>query len=709
MGMTPRQSPQAGSATSSSKLTPKGPRWWHFGRHRSTGSLSGSSDGRANRGGAQTLHAADSDAQLGDEVEISRPAFSFKKGKVKGRSRSVPSIASDEPPRPPPLETESSWHEVDRAEMPRENDDSPTKLRQTAMFIGSKGYCLLHPDGSRSYATCRQVLDQVKDELDTLGYVKSDAPQQEQPNRANHGVNIKRADLDAIRDALASGDFSEEVAARKLLACVGPPIHYAVRRVVDTGGGLQRELFAAHASRMLSVSRENRDFRRSRLGTAFNAGRIQQLVSPVGGGVSKTGDAGVAAAAQSTDVPTATFTHEGGGGGTGKENQDCFFVAQPSSEVAIFGVLDGHGKKYGQLAALAAAESLRDHLCAQSDALLSDARATLVAAFAAAHEAVRQAMLEENPQMRCVRGNAPDGEFLLDYEQTGSGGVWDAADGGTTAVVAVLLRGSTLVVASVGDSPALLLGRSSTGSPRHRELIDEHSATHAAEFERICAFATKQNCAGSKLRFVYDCPDGEMIDIFKQEDGHAVVDEEASRRADEHDCMVKTSRGDLVTCVVIPEESVVLPSPRGECEKKEAATTPELSAAEVVLVDEQLIAMTRSLGDFYAHHHGVSSEPEVLELPLSSLTDGEMAMPHLLLASDGITDLWEYDDIADAVVPPIEEANLSRLTLETEFHMFCEARPDAEQRHEDTQRVIFFKKLKSFGPLSGFIICAVTF
>eukprot|EP00965_Chrysotila_dentata_P238082 6202280-Pleurochrysis_carterae.AAC.3 len=157
MGMTPRQSPQAGSATSSSKLTPKGPRWWHFGRHRSTGSLSGSSDGRANRGGAQTLHAADSDAQLGDEVEISRPAFSFKKGKVKGRSRSVPSIASDEPPRPPPLETESSWHEVDRAEMPRENDDSPTKLRQTAMFIGSKGYCLLHPDGSRSYATCRQA------------------------------------------------------------------------------------------------------------------------------------------------------------------------------------------------------------------------------------------------------------------------------------------------------------------------------------------------------------------------------------------------------------------------------------------------------------------------------------------------------------------------------------------------------------------------
>eukprot|EP00965_Chrysotila_dentata_P257430 6212886-Pleurochrysis_carterae.AAC.3 len=30
----------------------------------------------------------------------------------------------------------------------------------------------------------------------------------------------------------------------------------------------------------------------------------------------------------------------------------------------------------------------------------------------------------------------------------------------------------------------------------------------------------------------------------------------------------------------------------------------------VVAIDEQYIAMTRSLGDFYAHHHGVSAEPE---------------------------------------------------------------------------------------------------
>ena len=48
--------------------------------------------------------------------------------------------------------------------------------------------------------------------------------------------------------------------------------------------------------------------------------------------------------------PHASGTHEGGEGGVGKENQDTYFVIHPSTELAVYAVLDGHGKRFGRLA-----------------------------------------------------------------------------------------------------------------------------------------------------------------------------------------------------------------------------------------------------------------------------------------------------------------------------------------------------------------------
>jgi len=48
---------------------------------------------------------------------------------------------------------------------------------------------------------------------------------------------------------------------------------------------------------------------------------------------------------------------------------------------------------------------------------------------------------------------------------------WDAADGGTTATVALLIRGSTLVLATVGDSSAAVLGRKADGGAEVRIYI----------------------------------------------------------------------------------------------------------------------------------------------------------------------------------------------------------------------------------------------
>ena len=73
---------------------------------------------------------------------------------------------------------------------------------------------------------------------------------------------------------------------------------------------------------------------------------------------------------------------------------------------------------------------------------------------------------------------------------------WDAAEGGTTATIAILSRapgsGTTLTVGAVGDSSALLggtiaeeEGEEGGGEVTFEELMEEHSATNAKEYERV--------------------------------------------------------------------------------------------------------------------------------------------------------------------------------------------------------------------------------
>ena len=71
----------------------------------------------------------------------------------------------------------------------------------------------------------------------------------------------------------------------------------------------------------------------------------------------------LASEAARSDV--VAYTHEGGAGGKGKENQDTYFVAHPSDDLSIYAVLDGHGKKNGRVASLAAAACLRSFLVAR--------------------------------------------------------------------------------------------------------------------------------------------------------------------------------------------------------------------------------------------------------------------------------------------------------------------------------------------------------
>ena len=309
----------------------------------------------------------------------------------------------------------------------------------------------------------------------------------------------------------------------------------------------------------------------------------------------RTGTARVHPSLEISPVAVASFTHEGGAGSLGKENQDTRFTAQLGA-VMVCGVFDGHGKRHGQLAARVAAEATENFLRTHVAALVEDPEQTLRRAFAWSHAAIRKAMLASDPSLRVVGGEdaaeeVREAAYLLEWleaEEEDEEAEWDAADGGTTATVAVLLHGRTLVVAAVGDSSALLLARDSAGQPVHAALCPDHGPTNVAEYDRM------QSHPSQPCRFVYDCPDeAEEIAIFHQaEDGGTVLDSAALARADAADVALKNARGERCTVVWIPETSLELPH------------RPDLSdaqgAAQRVTLEEQATTVTRSLGDFCA-------------------------------------------------------------------------------------------------------------
>ena len=264
-------------------------------------------------------------------------------------------------------------------------------------------------------------------------------------------------------------------------------------------------------------------------------------------------------------------------------------------------------------------------------------------AFEKAHEAAREAVLSQEDYFATVG----EGKVVVDAWETANGEQdMDAVDGGTTATVIALLDGCKIVMAQVGDSSALLGGTvegeegEEGGEVTFRGAHGGALGNKRKEYERVLASGPR----GKLLRFVYDVDDDDQPPIFKQRNTKPGAPppvpkyelNEASRlRAVELETPPKNCRGDLPTILLTPKKDVTYP-------KLEPIT----------------LAMTRSIGDFYLHTFGVTWKPEVRTVELSDLImkksgggkGGKLTNLTLILASDGIWDLYENSEVFEAIV-----------------------------------------------------------
>ena len=118
--------------------------------------------------------------------------------------------------------------------------------------------------------------------------------------------------------------------------------------------------------------------------------------------------------------------------------------------------------------------------------------------------------------------------------------------------------------------------------------------------------------------FAYDDDGTTLLEIFSfSHQGTAQVDASLATRLDAMGMGYKTVRHDRPASIVVAE-------------------TDEFG--------QQKLGMTRSLGDYYMHHHGASAVPAVSCIDLFDIV-GQLTRMTLVLASDGLWDLWAYEDI----------------------------------------------------------------
>jgi len=211
--------------------------------------------------------------------------------------------------------------------------------------------------------------------------------------------------------------------------------------------------------------------------------------------------------------------------------------------------------------------------------------------------------------------------------------------GGTTCSIVCVIRTDTkwrIICSNTGDSDALLLARKPSrlhrDNNKQKHLSVDHSPDNADEYLRIKNLPTDKYPI--KLLFVYDqantCRKFECPIVFL-EDGT------------KDPKYVKNPWGNhLRPTNVRYDPAVYAVSPYG------------------VSHDITCIAMTRSLGDFYAHQFGLTNKPSVTFNELNIYNDnpnggggdkgGKEANEFIItVGSDGVWDCWKWDDFADYV------------------------------------------------------------
>ena len=339
-------------------------------------------------------------------------------------------------------------------------------------------------------------------------------------------------------------------------------------------------------------------------------------------------------------------------------NEDECTTFTLSKNTTIMIVADGHGGKNGKIAAQVAVKFFCNALEKIDEMSISELRALLTKTFPEAHEAIRVALIKNgHNRYSDVQGT------VRELNES-------AVHGGTTFTVCITkydleTKKTHVITAYVGDSEAYLVKKDKT----FVELTNvDHSPKSLSEWVRLKELERLRHEAKDTrpvATCVYDTHHrNKQVFILDGATQTWIMDPKYVSDPWSHGLQPANVRYE-------PGAYLYYNSIRG----LDVTTT---------------LAMTRSLGDFYAHVVGVTYEPSVSEVEVE---DGDT----IVVASDGLWDVWAYTDFASFVSKkkeenPVKLVQAEQIMTETEKR----ARAAFGSQHDDISVVVHNVQVKAY-------------
>lgn len=330
------------------------------------------------------------------------------------------------------------------------------------------------------------------------------------------------------------------------------------------------------------------------------------------------------------DVSIGPFSDTEKGGKAYNEDAVYYFK---SDKLVIGAIFDGHGGYNGMLAAQNCVKYCKEEFEQQVTVLeaysLPQWKEYLHSLFGRLHSSIQKILVDVGAESNDPR--------YVDAKGVIRGSRDDPVHGGTTASICVQFmssdEGPILISANVGDSHSFLCSRNS----RKTEFLTvDHGPENHDEFNRFKALP--ETDFPIKLMFVYD-----KVNVQRKYDCPRVFNDDGTKDPS----------------YVADPWSYGLHPTNVRYEPAVYAVTPR-----TVTRDATCIAMTRSLGDFYAQQFGLSWEPSItvrrfethhakdesreLDATLECFPDGREDSEYtVVVATDGVWDCWKYNDFVD--------------------------------------------------------------
>lgn len=333
-----------------------------------------------------------------------------------------------------------------------------------------------------------------------------------------------------------------------------------------------------------------------------------------GAEASSTGDLGMSKEVDSDGDGSEIY---GGSRKGGKQwNEDSFAFFEAPGHVSAGAIFDGHGGFNGKIASETCAQYFKEWMESQIEEMQEwkpeQWKEKLRELFTTLHTTIREAFLAESRAKKLG--------WVVDDRGIVRATTGDPVHGGTTGTVTIKSRdreGDYLVTANVGDSAGVVVEKhTKKGTKKWEFLTVDHGPESQEEYHRVASLPKEEH--PFKLMFVYD-----KMTVLRKYECPLVFNPDGTR----DQSFTANPWGNGLHPTNVRYEPAVY------------AVTPQ-----TIGKDSTCIAMTRALGDFYAHQFGLTFEPSVQIHKLPK--NGEFA---ILLASDGIWDCWKYDDFAELV------------------------------------------------------------